>query len=165
MYAEMHINFHVKYLLLLSNFNYHWNLSVNFSKPPQYQMSWNYVQLICVFLEVLIVNCCKKSYCLRNNRRQAHIPGICALGWCIWFGSRFTNYLWWSLKIDSNRTTWLKFTNSLNFKLFAHPYSVGYSVFQNNEAYCLPLVVTTLQYLIQTLFLFTFQFRLLQWWH
>lgn len=68
--------------------------------------------------------------------------------------------LWWSLKIDSNRTTWLKFTNSVNFKLLAYPYSWGYSVLWYNEAYCLPLVVTsgqrpTLQYWIQTLFLLT----------
>lgn len=39
--------------------------------------------------------------------------------------------LWCSLKIDSNRTTWLKFTNSMNFKLLAYPYSWWYSVFQN----------------------------------
>jgi len=68
--------------------------------------------------------------------------------------------LWWSLKIDSNRTTWLKFMNSMNFKLLVYPYSWGYSVFWYNEAYGLPLVVTagwrpTLQYWILKLFLLT----------
>lgn len=67
MYAEMHINPHINYLLLLSNFNYHCNLLVNFSKPPLFQISRNYVRLIGVLLKLLIVNCHKKSYYLRNN--------------------------------------------------------------------------------------------------
>ena len=62
MYADIHINPHIKYLLLLSNFNYHCNLLVNFSKPPLFQISQIYVRLIGVLSKLLIVNCHKKSY-------------------------------------------------------------------------------------------------------
>jgi len=58
MYEEMHINPRLKYLLLLSNFNY-CNLLVNFSKSPLFQISQNYFWIIGVLLKLLIVNCHK----------------------------------------------------------------------------------------------------------
>jgi len=80
MYAEMHINPHIKYLLLLSNFNC--NLLVNLSKPLLFQISWNYVQLIGVLLKLLTVDCHRKSYYLRNNEdRHTQCLGVMCVIW------------------------------------------------------------------------------------
>jgi hypothetical protein len=43
-HAEKHLGLHVKYLLLVFNFNQNWDVLTNFSETPQYQISWNSVQ-------------------------------------------------------------------------------------------------------------------------
>jgi hypothetical protein len=42
--AEMHIGSHVKYPLLLSDFNQNWNVWTRFSKTPECKISWKSIQ-------------------------------------------------------------------------------------------------------------------------
>jgi hypothetical protein len=81
---EAHLAFHVMCLLLLSDFKQYWNVSTDFSKAPQYLISWMSVHMFwsCLCLDrhskagrcSFATSCCE--YMEDRNSFLRHIPKL-----------------------------------------------------------------------------------------